>query len=85
MAIVRHRRELWINVGAADFSRLSLGDLNLSAALEFRLRDRAPAARDFLDGFEAQWTAAIADPPEAGAAPAYWSYRALQAAGLAAY
>jgi hypothetical protein len=85
LAIVRHRRELWINVGAADFTRLSLGDFNLSAAVEFRLQDRAPAARDFVDGFEARWTTSVADAPETVAAPAYWSYRVLQAAGLAAY
>jgi hypothetical protein len=72
-------------VGAADFTRLSLGDLNLSAAVEFRLQDRAPAARDFIDGFEAQWSAARSGAPEAPDAPGYWSYRLLQAAGLAAY
>jgi hypothetical protein len=85
LAIVQHRRELWVNVGAADFTRLSLGDLNLSAAVEFRLQDRAPAARDFIDGFEAQWSASAANAPEAVAAPGYWTYRVMQAAGLAAY
>jgi hypothetical protein len=85
LAIVRHGRELWINVGAADFTRLSLGDLNLSAAVELRLQDRAPAAHDFIDGFEAQWSASAADAPEELGAPAYWSYRVLQATGLAAY
>jgi hypothetical protein len=85
VAIVQHRRDLWINVGAADFTRLSLADLDLSAAVEFRLQDRAPAARDFIDGFEAQWSAAAAGAPEAADAPGYWSYRLLQVAGLAAY
>jgi hypothetical protein len=85
LAIVRHRREVWINVGAADLTRLSLGDFNLSAAVEFRLQDRAPAARDFIDAFEAQWSASAADAQHAVATPGYWSYRAAQAAGLAAY
>ncbi|HEX4152861.1 MAG TPA: hypothetical protein VHY75_11710 [Steroidobacteraceae bacterium] len=86
LAIVRHHRELWVSVGAVDFSRLTLDDLDLSSALELRLQANAPAARRFNDAFEAQWSGSAADPPSADSiAPGYWRYRALQSAGLAAY
>jgi hypothetical protein len=85
LAIVRHRRELWVNLGSADFTRSSLDDLNLSAAVDFRLQDRAAAARGFMNAFEAAWSAsALDDSQAADEAPGYWSYRLLQAAGLAA-
>ena len=86
LAIVRHRRELWVNLGSADFSRLSLDDLNLSAAVDFRLQDRAAAAHGFMDAFEAAWSASAPDDSQAAdEASGYWSDRILQAAGLAAY
>jgi hypothetical protein len=86
LAIVRHRRELWVNLGAADFTRLSLDDLNLSAAVDFRLQDRAAAAHGFMDAFDRRWSAGVANTPQAAADKlGYWRYRALQAAGLAAY
>lgn len=84
--IARHGRELSVNLGAADFTRLSLDDLNLSAAVDFRLQDRAAAAHAFTSAFEAEWSASVPDtslPP--GDTPGFWSYRVLQAAGLAAY
>ena len=86
LAIVRHRRELWVNLGAADFTRVSLDDLNLTAAIDLRLQDRAAAAHEFMEAFEIRWSAGKkndlqADPEGRG----YWRYRALQAAGLAAY
>jgi hypothetical protein len=85
-AIVRHRRELWVNLGAADFTRLSLDDFNLSAALDLRLEDRTAAAREFTQGFDALWADSVPAASEsAGDAPGYWSYRVLQALGLAAY
>jgi hypothetical protein len=86
LVIVRHGRELSVNVGAADLTRLSLGDLNLSAAVDFRLQDRAAAAHAFMSAFEAEWSASMPDaslPP--ADPPGVWSYRVLQAAGLAAY
>jgi hypothetical protein len=86
LAIVRHRRELSVDLGAADFTRLSLDDLNLSAAVDFRLQDRAAAAHGFMDAFETRWSAGVQDAPQAGGdTSGYWRYRALQAAGLAAY
>jgi hypothetical protein len=86
LAIVSHRRELWVSLGAADFTRLSLDDLNLSAAVDFRLQDRAAVAHEFMDAFEARWSAAKKDASHAdGDGLGYWRYRAQQAAGLAAY
>jgi hypothetical protein len=86
LAMVRQHRELWVNVGAADFTRLTLDDLNLSAALELKLRHDAAAARRFTDAFDARWTASVPDAaPIDAIQPTYWRYRALQAAGLAAY
>ena len=86
LAIVRHRRELWVNLGAADFTRLSLDDFNLSAAVDFRLQDRAAAAHGFMNAFDGLWSAAVGDAPQASVNTlGYWRYRALQAAGLAEY
>ncbi len=86
LAIVRHQRELWVNLGAADFTRLALDDLDLSAAVDFRLQDRAAAAHHFVDAFEARWSAGVQHAPQAGGDTwGYWRYRTLQAAGLAAY
>lgn len=86
LAIVRHRRELWISLGSADFTRSSLDDLNLSAAVDFRLQDRAAAAHAFMDAFDAAWSAAAPDDSQTGdEAPGYWRYRIMQAAGLAVY
>jgi hypothetical protein len=86
LAIVRHRQELWVNLGAADFTRLSLGDLNLSAAVDFRLQDRAAAAHEFMDAFEARWSAGKKHAPQTAADGwGYWRYRLLQAAAAAAY
>ncbi len=90
LTIVRHRRELSVTLGAGDFTRLSLDDFNLSAAVDFRLQARATAAEAFIDAFEGEWSAAAATPPVDAAAPpadapAYWRYRLLQWGGLAAY
>jgi hypothetical protein len=86
LSIVRHRQELWVNLGAADFTRLGLDDLDLSAAVDFRLQDRAAAAHHFLDAFEARWSSGVRDAPKGGGDTwEYWRYRALQATGLAPY
>ena len=86
LAIVRHRHELWVNLGAADLTRPTLGDFNLSTAIDIRLQDRAPAARGFVEFFETLWSGASAkDPLDTADAPGYWSYRLLQTAEIAAY
>ena len=56
LVLVRHRRELWAGLSSAELSRAALGDLNLSAALELRLQEGAPAAQRLAGAFEAQWS-----------------------------
>jgi hypothetical protein len=83
LVLVRHRGELWAIISAAGLSRPALGDLNLTAALELRLPERAPVARGLSDHFTASWAAAApyARPAEESRW-AYWRYRLLEAAGL---
>lgn len=86
LAIVRHGGELWANVGAADFTRPSLGDFNLEAAVEMRLPARAAAARALADHFTKEWTSATAYARFADESRgSYWRYRLLEAGGLAAF
>ena len=81
--LVHRRGELWASVGAADFTRLSLADLNLEAAVELRLPDRAAAAHELNDYFAAAWSGAARQTEDLQSG--YWRYRFLEAAGLAAY
>jgi len=83
LLMVHRRGELWASVGAADYTRLSLGDLNLEAAVELRLPERAMAAHALDDYFAQVWSGAArhAEDPRSG----YWRYRFMEAAGLAAY
>lgn len=86
LAIIRHRNELWVNVGAADFTRPSLDDFNLGAALELRLPASAGAARALAGHFARQWSSAAAYGRYADESRgAYWQYRVLEAGGLAAF
>jgi hypothetical protein len=85
-AIVRHRGELWVLLGAADFTRPSLDDFNLEAAVELRLPAQAAAASALAEHYRALWVSAsalarYADDSQA----AYWRYRFLEASGLAAF
>jgi len=50
-----------VNLGAADFTRLGVDDFDLSAAVDFRLQDRAAAAQHFSDAFEARWSSGVRD------------------------
>jgi hypothetical protein len=85
-AIIHHRGEIWVNLGAADFTRPSLDDFNLEAAAELRLPARSAAARALLETFSRQWSSATVDARFADDSKSlYWRYRLLQAAGLAGY
>jgi hypothetical protein len=85
-AMIRHRSELMVYVGAADYTRPSLDDCNLDAAVELRLPARAAAARALALNFANQWSGSALAPGHADDSPiAYWRYRLLQAAGLAAF
>jgi hypothetical protein len=86
VAIVRHRGDLWASLGGADFTRPSLGDFNLEAAVELRLPASAAAARALDDWFSAAWTRGTSDTRVADESQtAYWRYRLAQAAALARY
>lgn len=84
--LVRRRGEYWLSAGAADFTRLSLGDLNLGAAVELKLPERSPTARSLADYFAKAWLGAAAYPRYALESRSdYWRYRVLEAAGLVAF
>jgi len=86
LVLMRRRRELWATLSAADLSRAALGDLNLAAAAELRLPERAAAARALTDHFAAAWAAAAPYARYADESRwAYWRYRLLEAAGIAAF
>ena len=83
---VRHRNDVWVNVGSANFTRRNLGDLNLESSVELRMPARAAPARAVNDYFMAIWSGAdrateAAD--ESGAA--YWRYRFAEATGLSSF
>ena len=86
LAIVRRRAELWVYLGAADYTRPSLDDCNLEAAIELRLPARAQAARALAESFANQWLSAAVGAPYADESQAsYWRYRLLQAGRLAPF
>jgi PLD-like domain len=86
LAMIRRRAELWVYLGAADYTRPSLDDCNLEAAIELRLPVRAAAARALAENFANQWSSAAINARYADESQvAYWRYRLLQAGGLAPF
>jgi polyphosphate kinase len=86
LLLVRHRTDVWMNLGSADFTRRDLGDLNLEAAVELRMPARAGAARAATEYFAEQWSGAAADPDFAqDSFAAYWHYRLAEATGLSSF
>jgi hypothetical protein len=86
LALVTHRGELSASVGASDFTRPSLDDINLESAIELRLPGRAAAAQALESRFAEEWSAGAAYARYAADSQAdYWRYRFEQAAGLAAF
>ncbi len=74
------------SVGASDFTRPSLDDINLESAIELRLPGRAAAAQALESRFAEEWSAGAAYARYAVDSQAdYWRYRFEQAAGLAAF
>ena len=86
LLMVRHRSDLWVNFGSANFTRRNLGDLNLESGVELRMPARSAPARAVNDYFAAIWSAA---DRETGAADesvaAYWRYRLAEATGLSSF
>jgi hypothetical protein len=86
LLIVRHRTDLWMNLGSANFTRRSLADLNLEAGVELRMPARAAPARAANDYFAAIWSSATADTDSADESTLdYWRYRIAEATGLSSF
>jgi hypothetical protein len=83
---VRHRNDLWLNLGSANFTRRNLGDLNLEAGVELRMPARAGTARAVNDYFAEIWSGADRETHTAEESPAaYWRYRFAEATGLSSF
>jgi PLD-like domain len=86
LLIVRHRTDLWMNWGSANFTRRNLGDLNLEASVELRMPARSAPARAVSDYFAKAWVGAAADIDGAEeSAAGYWHYRLAEATGLSSF
>jgi hypothetical protein len=84
--LVRHRADLWMNLGSANFTRRNLGDLNLEANVELRLPARGAAARAATQYFTEIWSSASADADFAQQSIiGYWRYRFAEATGLSSF
>jgi hypothetical protein len=82
-ALIRHRNDVWLDLGSANFTRRSLGDLNLEADIELHMPARATAARAATDHFAKAWSRAAAYSDHADESKeAYWRYRLTEATGL---
>lgn len=83
LLVVRHRTDLWINLGSANFTRRDLGDLNLEAGVELRMPAGAAPARAVTGYFADVWSGASVEADFADeSAVAYWRYRFAEATGL---
>jgi PLD-like domain len=83
---VRHRDEVWVNLGEAGFSRRNLGDLNLAASVELRMPARAAPAKAISEYFAAIWSCGSADDDfTVESDSAYWRYRIAEATGLSSF
>jgi len=87
LLIVRHRTDVWMNLGSANFTGRNLGDLNLAAGVELRMPARTAPARAAAEYFAKTWASArptaeiFADESTA----TYWRYRLAEATGLASF
>jgi hypothetical protein len=83
---VRHRDDVWINLGSANFTRRNLGDLNLESGVELRMPARAAPARALNDYFVKLWSGADRQTAAAEVSAAdYWQYRFAEATGLSSF
>jgi hypothetical protein len=86
LLVVRHRADLWMNLGSANFTRRNLGDLNLESSVELRMPARAAPARAVTGYFSKLWSSASADADFADqSSAAYWRYRFAEATGLSSF
>jgi hypothetical protein len=83
---VRHRNDLWVNFGSANFTRRNLGDLNLESSVELRMPARSAPARAVYEYFAKIWSGANREADaEEGSGAAYWRYRFAEATGLSSF
>jgi len=85
-ALVRHRNDVWIEMGSANMTRRDLSDFNLTAGIELHMPQRSSQARAASELFGKAW---------AGAAPyalhvdasreGYWRYRLEEGTGLGTF
>jgi hypothetical protein len=86
LLVVRHRNDLWMNFGSANFTRRNLGDLNLESSVELRMPARAAPARAVTEYFNKLWSNAAAAADFEHQSPAsYWHYRFAEATGLSSF
>jgi hypothetical protein len=86
LLVVRHRTDLWMNWGSANFTRRCLADLNLEASVELRMPARSAPARAVTGYFANTWSNAAVDSGAADdSSAAYWQYRLAEATGLSSF
>jgi PLD-like domain len=86
LLVVRHRNDLWVNLGSANFTRRNLGDLNLESSVELRMPAQAAPARAATEYFARAWSGAAAGADFADqSSTAYWRYRFAEATGLSSF
>lgn len=86
LLVVRHRNDLWVNLGSANFTRRNLGDLNLESGVELRMPAQAAPARAASEYFARAWRGAAVDADFADQSSAgYWRYRLAEATGLSSF
>ena len=84
--LLRHLGDAWLDLGAANFTRRGIDDLNLTAAVELHLPARAEPARAAADFYSRQWSRAAAYDTQAdGTEETYWRYRLSEATGLSLF
>jgi hypothetical protein len=84
LLIVRHRADLWMNFGSANFTRRNLEDFNLESSVELRMPAWAAPARIMTQYFSNIWSSA-SDAGLTDEQAAYWRYRIAEAAGLSSF
>jgi hypothetical protein len=86
LALIRHRSDLSIYFGSANFTRRNLADLNLEAAMELRMPAKTALAHNVSDYFARRWSQGAAYGLYSDeSAVTYWRYRIAEATGLASF
>ncbi len=85
-ALIRHRNDVWIDLGSASLTRRGLDDFDLDANIELHMPARASPARAATEHFGTAWALAAAYETRADESlESYWRYRVAEATGLAMF